>query len=72
MSAQPTRMIDWPGVYHDYGSMLAFADGHAEVRKWKDARTKNPTSNGAVSQTQGGPDNPDILWLQQRTSASVQ
>jgi len=52
--------------------MVAFADGHAEVRKWKDPRTKNPTSNGAVSQTQGGPDNQDILWVQQRTSARVQ
>jgi prepilin-type N-terminal cleavage/methylation domain-containing protein len=72
MSVQPTRMIDWPGVYHDYGSMLAFADGHAEIRKWKDPRTKNPTSNGAIAMTQGGPDNPDLLWFQQRTSARIQ
>ena len=72
MSTGPTRMIDWPGVYHDFGSMVAFADGHAEVRKWKDSRTKNPSAVGAVSQSQGSPDSQDLIWLQQKTSAPIQ
>jgi prepilin-type processing-associated H-X9-DG protein len=72
MEIQPTRMIDWPATYHDFGCMFAFADGHAEIHKWRDARTKNPLSTGANSQTQASPDNPDILWIQQRTSARVQ
>ena len=53
---------------HCGGGGLSFADGHAEVRKWRDANTKLPVvkatcpAYGKISPT-------DYLWMQQHTSA---
>ena len=74
MLTQPTSMVDWPGTYHNYAASLAFADGHAEMHKWRDGRTRKmaprfPVPGRGFPTVQGNPDNPDIIWLQQRTSA---
>ncbi len=69
MQAPPTRFYDWPGSYHGFGCMLAFADGHSEVHKWLDGRTRNVT--GSDNGLQTSPDSQDIFWLQQRASASL-
>jgi prepilin-type N-terminal cleavage/methylation domain-containing protein/prepilin-type processing-associated H-X9-DG protein len=55
---------DGPGTYHGFACGLAFADGHSEVHKWKDGRTIWKT--GAAAYT---PQNKDVTWLQERTSA---
>jgi prepilin-type N-terminal cleavage/methylation domain-containing protein/prepilin-type processing-associated H-X9-DG protein len=76
-SQAPTEMVCWPGTYHGNSASLSFIDGHAEIRRWKDARTKNTQrvlgpmmgKSGARPTAQGGPDNPDILWLQDHTSS---
>lgn len=63
----PTELIDWPATYHDFAAGMAFADGHSEIHKWTDGRTKSgPTFAGPHIQS---PNNPDMLWLQERTSA---
>ena len=78
----PTTMISWPGTYHGNSASLSFLDGHAEVHKWHDPRTKNskqqlgnPISKignvgGKINNPapQGQPDNPDLLWLQAHTT----
>ena len=61
---------DWPASYHNDAGGINFADGHSEVRKWIDPRTKpvlkkNETQNKMANT----PNNPDLIWLQQ--SASV-
>ncbi len=62
------KMIDWPATYHNMAAGFAFADGHSEVHKWKDGRTK--VINHNVSQaTQAG--NQDIYWMSTHTSAKV-
>ena len=64
--SSPTKMIDWPATYHEMGCGLAFADGHSEIHKWKDGRTR------AVRLTRHGliqTNSVDIVWLQERTSA---
>ena len=58
------RWVDFPGIYHNFACGFAFADGHSEIHKWKDGRTK-PT--GAASFDVPG--SQDIRWVQQRTSA---
>ena len=58
--------IDWPATYHRFGCGLAFADGHAETHRWRDPRTA--VKNGDISRSTQ-PNNPDILWMQERTSA---
>jgi prepilin-type N-terminal cleavage/methylation domain-containing protein/prepilin-type processing-associated H-X9-DG protein len=59
------RMIDWPATYHNLSCGIAFADGHSEIHKWTDGRTVQQPND---DQNIPGP-NPDILWLQFRTSA---
>lgn len=50
---------DKPGVLHQKGANLAFADGHVEGHRWKDARTlKAPRDDAPM------PGNEDLLWLQ--------
>jgi prepilin-type N-terminal cleavage/methylation domain-containing protein len=75
-SPNPTTMINWPGTFHGNCASFSFLDGHAEVHKWRDGRTKNSTHTlggspriGGHLTPQGGPDNPDILWLQAHTTA---
>jgi RNA polymerase sigma factor (TIGR02999 family) len=52
---------------------LSFADGHSELRRWKDARTMPPIVKGgnpfpdAVRQ----PGNRDIIWLQERATRKM-
>ena len=67
-SPQKYMWIDWPATYHDMAGGVSFADGHAEMHRWLDSRTR--VVNGVVSPgTQPG--NPDIDWLAQRTSALI-
>ena len=61
------RMIDWPATYHNLACGISFADGHSEIHKWLDGRTVQP-AGGTDDQNNPGP-NPDILWLQTKTSA---
>jgi prepilin-type N-terminal cleavage/methylation domain-containing protein len=75
----PTTMINWPGTLHGSCASFSFMDGHAEVHNWQDGRTKNsahlnggsPRIGGHLT-PQGGPDNPDLLWLQAHTTARSQ
>ena len=65
-----TQFVDYPASYHNGACGLSFADGHAEIKKWQDARTKLPASYGKGFQHRAdSPNNPDITWLQERTSA---
>ena len=63
---------DLPGSYHGRAGGLSFADGHSEIRRWKDARTMPPlVRNGSITGIPGGygilqqPNNQDIIWLQE-------
>ena len=64
------RMIDFPASYHNGAAGISFADGHAEIRKWVDARTKAPVHyNNNLALNVASPNNPDVIWLSDRTSA---
>jgi len=72
-SAGKTYLIDFPAGNHDGAGGIAFADGHAVIHKWQDARTY--TSQLVVAPGQGSPgslqspDDPDCLYLGSITSA---
>lgn len=55
---------------HDGVGSLSFADGHAELRRWKDPRTAPRVTSWeqfwAVSASTAG--NPDYIWLWERTN----
>src|SRR5256885_9588381 len=67
---------DGPATYHGGGCGFTFADGHAEIRKWKDSRTVGRPMLTTYATTfpyavfQGN--NKDIAWVQERTTAKVQ
>ena len=58
--------IDFPGTYHNNAGGLSFADGHSEIHKWKDGRTK--VINGNVSR-RAVPGSVDWQWMKDHTSA---
>ena len=69
VSMEVAQWVDLPAPYHNNATGFSFADGHAEIHKWQ-----NPTGippvlygpNGTGPTIPGG--NPNVVWLQQRTS----
>ena len=64
---------DLPGSYHHRAAGFSFADGHAEIKKWKDDRTVPPIRkdvfmSSASTQFISSPQNSDIFWLQERST----
>jgi len=56
---------DLPGIYHNLAAGLSFADGHSEMKKWLDPRTRPPLADpNPPTFTPSQPDNPDIAWMQ--------
>ena len=61
--------VDIPGNYHNRAASLAFADGHAQIRKWTDDRTMPAQLIGVpVVKRQFCPNNADVDWLQSHTT----
>ena len=57
--------FDLPGIYHAGACGFSFADGHSEIKKWLDARTRPPlVPNGQVADGFSSPRNVDVAWLQ--------
>jgi prepilin-type N-terminal cleavage/methylation domain-containing protein/prepilin-type processing-associated H-X9-DG protein len=64
------RIIDFPSSTHNGACGLSFADGHSEIKRWVDARTKPPVRyNNQLQLNVASPNNPDVAWLQERTSS---
>ncbi len=64
------RIVDYPASYHGLAAGILFADGHAEIKRWRDARTTPPMSkNTLIPLNVASPNNPDVAWLQDRSSA---
>lgn len=58
-NTMPQGLADFPAIYHNDASGIAFADGHSEIHKWKDAATRSkimPARNVAAPN--------DVFWLQ--------
>ena len=62
------RIIDYPASYHNRAGGISFADGHAEIRKWQDARTVQPVKFYDMPLNVPSPNNADMIWLSNRTS----
>lgn len=65
------KIIDFPASYHNGAAGLSFADGHAEIRKWVDPRTKPPVKfNNSLALNVSTPNNKDMIWLADRTTVA--
>jgi prepilin-type N-terminal cleavage/methylation domain-containing protein/prepilin-type processing-associated H-X9-DG protein len=65
-----TTLPDCPASYHNGACGFAFADGHSEIHKWQDGRTKPPIKKQTYSQGSQG-NNKDIVWLWEHTTSKV-
>jgi len=60
-----------PANYHNGCGAISFADGHAEIHRWRDPRTEPPFDSHKM---QGGaltPNDQDVAWIQQHCSALI-
>ena len=65
---QSNYWVDLPAVYHNNTCDLSFADGHVEIRKWKDLVVLEGLDHGANA-TQAQPSTcQDCVWMQARES----
>ena len=66
-------LADFPASYHNGAGSISFADGHSEIHKWQDSRTNPPLKKGnnLSMDTIPMPGNPDIRWLQERTTSAL-
>ena len=62
------KLADLPGAYHGNAAGFSFADGHSEIKKWRDPRTTPPLKQEALifngSSETPSPRNQDVAWLQ--------
>jgi len=63
-------IVDFPASYHNGSCAFAFADGHAEVRKWVDSRTTPKLKFGvALALGQPSPSDKGVDLVHERTSS---
>jgi prepilin-type N-terminal cleavage/methylation domain-containing protein/prepilin-type processing-associated H-X9-DG protein len=68
-SAASARIIDFPASYHNGAGGISFADGHSEIRRWVDVRTRPPVHfNNGLQLNVASPNNQDMIWLSERTT----
>ena len=60
--------FDLPGFYHGRACGFSFADGHSEIRFWRDARTMPPLTPESFTGGFASPNNADVAWLQERAT----
>ncbi len=67
------RIIDFPASYHNGAAGISFADGHAEIRKWVDPRTRVAAKykDGVLALNVASANNLDMVWLSDRTSSRL-
>jgi len=69
-SSAAARIIDFPASYHNGAGGISFADGHAEIRKWADSRTRARIRyDNSLTLNVSSPNNQDMIWLANRTSS---
>jgi prepilin-type N-terminal cleavage/methylation domain-containing protein/prepilin-type processing-associated H-X9-DG protein len=67
-----TGFYDYPASYHNGAGGFSFADGHAEIHRWRDPRTMPPLQkDGLIPDVLASPNNPDVIWLQEHSTRRI-
>ena len=62
-------IVDYPASYHGGAGGFSFVDGHSEIHKWVDARTKPVLRKGVeIPLNVPSPNNQDVLWMMERST----
>ena len=64
-----TGWINLPASRHGGAGTFSFADGHAEIKKWRDPRTIVPVKRTIYWGDGHSPQNKDVLWVTERASS---
>ncbi len=70
-ACDPSNLNEWidiPATHHNGSGGLSFADGHAEIKKWKDTAILDLTS--AVASRPPRRNSDDLSWLAERSSSA--
>ncbi len=62
------KIVDYPASYHGRAGGMSFADGHSEIRKWKDPRTIPRLSKNDLPLNVASSGNQDVIWMQLRST----
>ena len=63
------RIIDFPASYHNGACGFSFADGHAEIHKWRGSKIRPPVTSQLLQlNVPAGDAKNDILWLADMTT----
>jgi prepilin-type N-terminal cleavage/methylation domain-containing protein/prepilin-type processing-associated H-X9-DG protein len=66
------QLVDYPASYHGNAGGLSFADGHSEIHKWIDPRTRPVLQQGQLLKLDVNlPGDKDVLWLAQRAAGAA-
>jgi prepilin-type N-terminal cleavage/methylation domain-containing protein/prepilin-type processing-associated H-X9-DG protein len=66
---QQWMIVDYPASYHNLAGGFAFADGHSEIKRWRDPRTTPKLKKGQFLQLNvSSPNNVDVFWMMDRTT----
>ena len=60
--------VDSPATYHQQASTLAFADGHVEMKRWRDQSLLSGAFIFMPADATQTPPYADLRWLQERTT----
>ena len=60
----------FPASYHNRAAVLAFADGHAEHKKWRDGRTYLTKNIDWHQHNFSAPRSVDLAWLREHASVT--
>ena len=75
--AEIDAFAEFPAYWHNGAAGFAFADGHVELHRWIDARTRRPLDDEMPFDSSGSsklvrsPNNADVHWLCQRSASGI-
>jgi len=61
-------VLDMPANYHGFAGGFAFADGHAQIKRWSTSLFQKPPT---LEVSGAAPQNQDYVWLMQNTTVPV-
>lgn len=65
---QPNKWVDIPASYHNNAGGLSYADGHAEIKKWRDTKMINAKTTDVLRD----PNSTDLAWFNERSTSRMQ
>jgi len=66
---QSALIVDVPASYHNGAGAISFADGHAEIHKWRDGRTMPPITGVHMSSSiKASPGNLDMIYMSEHAT----